>query len=189
MEILRVVPNTEGCHGDPAESKGGPRVSLEQRTRCHGEAFAGAFIKNCMTFLRCRPVKSSRCARKSRRGRSTAAFGRHGDAEGLLRPFEKASQHFSTIFTTWQDVRLPALARHSCVPSATYTIWGDVLIARAARPLKAGDEARATGCRSPDKACRHRTSDFWMSPLAQCVFLFFLIHFKGDIMPHAISAR
>ncbi|CAJ1402228.1 unnamed protein product [Effrenium voratum] len=35
---------------------------------------------------------------------------------------------------------LPALARHSCAPSANHTIWGDVLMARAARPLKAGDE-------------------------------------------------
>ncbi|CAE7483413.1 unnamed protein product [Symbiodinium necroappetens] len=35
---------------------------------------------------------------------------------------------------------LPAMARHSCAPSAVYTIWGDVMVARASRNLKAGDE-------------------------------------------------
>ncbi|CAE8723363.1 unnamed protein product [Polarella glacialis] len=35
---------------------------------------------------------------------------------------------------------LAAMARHSCAPSANYTCFGDVLVARAARPLKAGDE-------------------------------------------------
>jgi len=35
---------------------------------------------------------------------------------------------------------LPAMARHSCAPSAVYTIWGDVMVARASQNLKAGDE-------------------------------------------------
>lgn len=57
------------------------------------------------------------------------------DCEKLvLRSQIRTGKKFSGIWT------LPALARHSCTPSATYTIWGDVLMARAARPLKAGDE-------------------------------------------------
>ncbi|CAE7738318.1 unnamed protein product [Symbiodinium pilosum] len=32
------------------------------------------------------------------------------------------------------------MARHSCTPSAVYSVWGDIMMARAARPLKAGDE-------------------------------------------------
>eukprot|EP00931_Biecheleriopsis_adriatica_P045848 TRINITY_DN26272_c0_g1_i1.p1 TRINITY_DN26272_c0_g1~~TRINITY_DN26272_c0_g1_i1.p1 ORF type:complete len:852 (+),score=186.31 TRINITY_DN26272_c0_g1_i1:214-2556(+) len=35
---------------------------------------------------------------------------------------------------------LPALARQSCVPSAVWTAFGDIFVARAARPLSAGDE-------------------------------------------------
>lgn len=35
---------------------------------------------------------------------------------------------------------LPGLARHSCLPSANYTCFGDTCVGRAARDMKAGDE-------------------------------------------------
>lgn len=35
---------------------------------------------------------------------------------------------------------MPAMARHSCIPSANYVVFGDALMARAARDLRAGDE-------------------------------------------------
>jgi len=35
---------------------------------------------------------------------------------------------------------LPGMSRHSCVPSANYTCFGDAIVARAARDLAAGDE-------------------------------------------------
>lgn len=52
----------------------------------------------------------------------------------VLRAQILTGKKYSGIWT------LPAMARHSCVPSATYTIWGDVMLARASRPLKAGEE-------------------------------------------------
>lgn len=35
---------------------------------------------------------------------------------------------------------LPGMARHSCLPTANYVCFGDVMVARAARDLKAGEE-------------------------------------------------
>lgn len=52
----------------------------------------------------------------------------------VLRTQILTGKKYSGIWT------LPAMTRHSCVPSATYTIWGDVIMARASRSLKAGDE-------------------------------------------------
>lgn len=52
----------------------------------------------------------------------------------VLRTQILTGKKYSGIWT------LPAMARHSCTPSATYTIWGDVMLARASRPLKAGEE-------------------------------------------------
>lgn len=37
-----------------------------------------------------------------------------------------------------------AMARHSCAPTANATFWGDILVARASRKLKAGDEVTFT---------------------------------------------
>lgn len=60
----------------------------------------------------------------------------------LLKNCEEIMSHsyLTTGLNLYGVWTLAALCRHSCVPSANWTVWGDTLIARANQDLKAGDE-------------------------------------------------
>jgi len=62
---------------------------------------------------------------------------------------------------------LPGMSRHSCIPSANFTCFGDALIARAARNLKEGDEVTfaywdvMVPVESRQKAMTEQCGGFW----------------------------